>query len=100
MSRPTSETASRGPAVILCNGDWALDHEGSGKSGWEAVAALVDGGTADVNVYPLCSSLSVTACTLGNAGARAIARAYFRRSTLAVVPWTPSNDAGRFGVER
>lgn len=91
---------SRSPAVILCNGDCVLDRKDLGKTGWEAVAALVDGGTAEMNVYPLCSSLSVTACTLGNAGAIAIARAYYRRSTLAGFPGAPSHDPGGPGGER
>lgn len=65
------------PAVVLCSGD----RTGCGafqNVGGAAAAALVDGGV-DTEVSPLCSSLSLTACFLGNRGALAIAKACCRR---------------------
>lgn len=67
------------PSIVLCNGDWARGDGPFNKSGENGVAALVHGRT-DVGGSPLCSSLSVTACSLGNRGAMAIAKALCRRS--------------------
>lgn len=67
------------PAIVLRNGDYYGNPRGVGDTGAEAVAALVDGGV-DMMVGPLCSSLSVTACSLGNGGGMAIAMACSRKS--------------------
>lgn len=73
----TAATARR-PAIILCNGEFFGDAESdAGQTGGEAVAALVDGG-AGTMPSPLCSRLSVTACSLGSGGAMAIAKACCR----------------------
>ena len=64
-------------AVVLCGGDRASDGAFR-NAGGAAAAALVDGGV-DTEVSPLCSSLSLTACFLGNRGAMAIAKACCRR---------------------
>lgn len=66
------------PAVVLRNGDYHGHTRGVGQTGGEAVAALVDGGV-DTMACPLCSSLSVTACSLGNGGGMAIAKACSRK---------------------
>eukprot|EP00752_Nemacystus_decipiens_P009005 g8039.t1 len=56
------------PAIVICNGDCA---DKIGELG-QAVAALVDGG--------YCSSLSITACSIGNVGAVALAKACCRET--------------------
>lgn len=67
------------PAVVLRNGDYHGHTRGDGQTDGHAVAALVDGGV-DMMLCPLCSSLSVTACPLGNGGGMAIAKACSRKS--------------------
>lgn len=66
------------PAVVLCSGDRTGGGAFQNAGGAAAAALLVDGGE-DTEVSPLCSSLSLTACFLGNRGALAIAKACCRR---------------------
>lgn len=63
---PATAVTTR-PAVVICNGDYAEQPRDFGQ----AVAALVDGGN--------CSSLSLTACSIGNVGAVALAKACYRK---------------------
>lgn len=67
------------PAIVLRNGKYHGNPRGAGQAVGEAVAALVDGGV-DMIVCPLCSTLSVSACRLGNGGGMAIAKACSRSS--------------------
>lgn len=60
-------TATITPAIVICNGELA---EKIGEFG-HALAALVVGGN--------CSRLSITACSIGNVGAAALAKACCRK---------------------
>lgn len=72
FASPTPDTDR--PAVVLCGGDRAGSGDFRNTGGAAAVAALVGGGI-DTEVSSLCSSLSLTACFLGNKGALSLAKA-------------------------
>lgn len=86
--------------MILCNGDYG-GAERFGIAGRAAVAALV-GSEAEPFCQPLCSSLSVIACPLGNKGAMAIARRVCLRSTFSNSAYDYSRDDfdGNGGTDR
>lgn len=84
--------------MVLCNGECGGITD-FGATGQKAVAALVGGG-AEPPGSSLCSSLSITACPLRNAGAMAVAKALCQRRVLAPFPKAASSldNVGRGAI--
>lgn len=84
--------------MILCNGD--CDGLGELSTTGRAAVATLAGNKQGSTGGPLCSSLSVIAVPLGNAGALAIAKALCRRRIRGTCPEVASleDDHGGDGI--